>query len=161
MLFFFFRSYWERYPLFISRNRPEHYKDLQVNTDLIDNILRENHILFGKNIDITTYTEGVRETHNPVGRAQAHIVWDFFKNGCSVRLLNPQTFINSVYRLNEIFQNVFNGFVGSNLYLTPPNSQGFAPHYDDIEAFVLQIQGCKYWRVYRPRYVYFYIKKIF
>ena len=35
-------------------------------------------------------------------------------------------------------------------YLTPPGTQGFAPHYDDIEAFVLQVEGCKRWRVYRP-----------
>lgn len=35
--------------------------------------------------------------------------------------------------------------------LTPANSQGFAPHYDDIEAFVLQIEGKKLWRIYKPR----------
>lgn len=41
--------------------------------------------------------------------------------------------------------------IGVNAYLTPPNSQGFAPHYDDIEAFVLQLEGAKHWRVYAPR----------
>lgn len=41
--------------------------------------------------------------------------------------------------------------VGANIYLTPPNSQGFAPHYDDIEAFVLQIEGKKEWSLYAPR----------
>lgn len=41
--------------------------------------------------------------------------------------------------------------VGTNVYLTPPNSQGFAPHYDDIEAFVLQLEGAKHWKVYAPR----------
>ena len=37
-------------------------------------------------------------------------------------------------------------------YLTPSNSQGFAPHYDDIEAFVLQLEGKKHWRLYSPRF---------
>lgn len=41
--------------------------------------------------------------------------------------------------------------IGTNVYLTPPNSQGFAPHYDDIEAFVLQLEGAKHWKVYAPR----------
>lgn len=41
--------------------------------------------------------------------------------------------------------------IGANVYLTPPNSQGFAPHYDDIEAFVLQLEGAKHWKVYAPR----------
>lgn len=36
-------------------------------------------------------------------------------------------------------------------YLTPPGSQGFAPHYDDIEAFVVQLEGRKHWRLYNPR----------
>ena len=37
-------------------------------------------------------------------------------------------------------------------YLTPAGSQGFAPHYDDIDAFVLQLEGRKHWKVYSPRY---------
>ena len=37
--------------------------------------------------------------------------------------------------------------------LTPPGTQGFAPHWDDIEAFVIQLEGKKHWRVYEPRFV--------
>jgi lysine-specific demethylase/histidyl-hydroxylase NO66 len=40
--------------------------------------------------------------------------------------------------------------VGSNAYLTPLNSQGFAPHYDDVDVFILQLEGYKRWRVYAP-----------
>lgn len=36
------------------------------------------------------------------------------------------------------------------MYLTPAGSQGFAPHWDDIEAYVLQIEGKKRWRLYAP-----------
>ncbi|CAI5980671.1 unnamed protein product, partial [Closterium sp. NIES-64] len=36
-----------------------------------------------------------------------------------------------------------------NVYLTPAASQGFSPHYDDIDAFVLQVEGCKRWRCYQ------------
>ena len=27
---------------------------------------------------------------------------------------------------------------GANAYLTPAGSQGFAPHYDDVDVFILQ-----------------------
>ena len=36
-------------------------------------------------------------------------------------------------------------------YLTPPGSQGFAPHYDDIEAIVIQLEGRKHWKLYASR----------
>ena len=42
--------------------------------------------------------------------------------------------------------------VGANAYLTPGGcqNQGFAPHYDDIDAFILQLEGYKHWKVYEP-----------
>ena len=37
-----------------------------------------------------------------------------------------------------------------NSYITPPQSQGFAPHYDTHDVFVLQIDGRKHWRIHEP-----------
>ncbi|MDQ1739207.1 MAG: bifunctional lysine-specific demethylase and histidyl-hydroxylase [Pseudonocardiales bacterium] len=37
-----------------------------------------------------------------------------------------------------------------NCYLTPPQNQGFAPHYDTHDVFVLQIAGRKRWVVHQP-----------
>jgi hypothetical protein len=37
-----------------------------------------------------------------------------------------------------------------NAYITPPQSQGFAPHYDTHDVFVLQISGRKQWQVHEP-----------
>jgi len=37
-----------------------------------------------------------------------------------------------------------------NAYLTPPDSQGFAAHYDVHDVFVLQVAGRKRWRIHRP-----------
>ncbi|XP_031783916.1 ribosomal oxygenase 1 isoform X2 [Nasonia vitripennis] len=146
----FFEKNWEKNPLHIKRNKPKYYQSLMT-TPMLDQILRKNYILFTKNIDITSFTNNKRETHNPHGRALPSIVWDYYANGCSVRLLNPQTFIPKLHTLNAILQEFFGCFVGSNSYLTPPNSQGFAPHYDDIEAFILQIEGKKRWRLYKPK----------
>lgn len=74
-----------------------------MSTPLLDEIMRENYLLFSKNIDITSFVNDVRETHNPEGRALPSVVWDYYMNGCSVRFLNPQTFIPKIHTLNGKF----------------------------------------------------------
>ena len=37
-----------------------------------------------------------------------------------------------------------------NAYVTPPQNQGFAPHYDVHDVFVLQVAGRKRWRIHEP-----------
>ena len=37
-----------------------------------------------------------------------------------------------------------------NAYITPPQSQGFAPHHDVHDVFVLQVAGRKQWTVHPP-----------
>ncbi|GFW26387.1 ribosomal oxygenase 1 [Trichonephila clavipes] len=46
---------------------------------------------------------------------------------------------------------IFSSGVGVNMYLSPAGAQGFPPRYDDIDAFVLQIEGKKLWKLYKPR----------
>ncbi len=36
----------------------------------------------------------------------------------------------------------------TNIYLTPPDAQGFKPHWDTHDVYVLQIEGSKRWRIY-------------
>ncbi|XP_059057394.1 bifunctional lysine-specific demethylase and histidyl-hydroxylase NO66 [Achroia grisella] len=146
----FLNRIWEKKPLHIARKKPSYYKEI-ISTPIIDQMLRKDNIQFTKNIDVTSYVNEKRETHNPEGRAHPYLVWDYYVNGCSIRLLNPQTYIPKLHLLNATLQEFFNSFVGANAYLTPPDSQGFAPHYDDIEAFILQTEGKKHWRIYKPR----------
>ena len=37
-----------------------------------------------------------------------------------------------------------------NAYVTPPQSQGFAAHYDVHDVFVLQVAGRKHWHIHEP-----------
>ncbi|NWZ35949.1 RIOX1 oxygenase, partial [Brachypodius atriceps] len=146
----FLGRHWERAPLLVRRGDPGYYAGLFSTADF-DAALREGEIHFGTHLDVTSYAEGMRETHNPSGRALPAVVWDFYQNGCSLRLLCPQAFSPTVWHFLSILQEQFGSMAGANTYLTPPGTQGFAPHYDDIEAFVLQLEGKKHWRVYKPR----------
>ena len=69
----------------MKRDDPEYYKTL-FSTKALDKvmlkkmkskvmfsfwqILREQRVVFGKNLDVTSYSDGKRETHNPGGRVQ-------------------------------------------------------------------------------------------
>lgn len=68
-------------------------------------------------------------------------------------MLNPQTFYDPVWKLCATLQEFFGCMVGTNCYLTPPGTQGFAPHFDDVDVFILQLEGKKRWRLYEPRTV--------
>ncbi|XP_029589156.1 ribosomal oxygenase 1 isoform X2 [Salmo trutta] len=146
----FFSDAWEKKPFLIKRQNPDYYTGL-FSTAEFDRILRRDDVQYGVNLDVTSYRNGKRETHNPPGRALPYTVWDFYESGCSLRMLNPQAFSSTVWNVLSILQEHFGSMAGANMYLTPPGTQGFAPHYDDIEAFVVQLEGKKHWRVYNPR----------
>jgi len=38
-----------------------------------------------------------------------------------------------------MMEDKFGCLVGANAYLTPPNSQGLAPHWDDVEVWIFKI----------------------
>lgn len=40
--------------------------------------------------------------------------------------------------------------VQANAYLSPPDAEGFALHYDTHDVFVLQVEGTKHWTVHAP-----------
>jgi len=145
----FFSSYWERKPMLVRRADPS-YNKAWFSCKEFDTILRQHNLEFTTNIDVTTYVNEVKQNHNQEGRAFAPLVWDFFQQGCSIRLLNPQTYSRNCWKYLSTLQELFGTCVGANIYLTPAGTQGFAPHYDDIEAFVLQLEGKKRWRVYKP-----------
>jgi hypothetical protein len=145
----FFSHYWEKKPMLVKRDN-ENYNKSWFSCKEFDSILRNHKLEFTTNIDIVTYVNEVKQNHNKEGRAFAPLVWDFFQQGCSIRLLNPGTYSKNCWKYLSTLQELFGTVAGANVYLTPPGTQGFAPHYDDIEAFVLQLEGKKHWRVYKP-----------
>eukprot|EP00434_Breviolum_minutum_P001077 symbB.v1.2.000943.t1/scaffold45.1/size390604/6 len=46
-------------------------------------------------------------------------------------------------------ESAFGCLVGVNAYLTPAGAQGLAPHWDDVDVFVLQLGGTKCWTLHR------------
>uniref|UniRef100_A0A1I7XM49 Bifunctional lysine-specific demethylase and histidyl-hydroxylase n=1 Tax=Heterorhabditis bacteriophora TaxID=37862 RepID=A0A1I7XM49_HETBA len=145
----FFEHFFQSNALVVKRNCRNYYGNL-FSTNRFVKLLEDNYVEYGSNVNIAEYKNGVRKTLNDNGRVYPNQLKEHLQIGRSVQLVNPQTFDDHIWYLCEILQELFGCFVGANSYLTPAGSSGFAPHWDDIDAFLLQLEGKKYWKVYAP-----------
>jgi ribosomal protein L16 Arg81 hydroxylase len=53
-----------------------------------------------------------------------------------------------IVALCKNLEHEFHHPIAANLYLTPRTAQGFLPHFDTHDAFILQLHGSKIWRLY-------------
>ena len=171
----FFSKYWEKKPLLIDRKddrghyfRPPPVDDTPeaaaaaaaasksniLSKKDIETFAKEGMFDFGMDLSVTKYINGSRANFTPPENCSTEAfskwLWERFDDGCSIRLLSPHSFSENTFNLIRDVQTIFGSFASANSYLTPQDSQGFAPHYDDIEAFILQLEGSKHWRVYEP-----------
>ena len=119
----------------------------------LDRQLRECSLRWTDEIDCARYQDGKRQTLNGDDGSVADLatVRARFDEGCSVRLSWPQRHSDPVWAMLALLEERFGCGAGANVYHTPAGCQGFAPHWDDINAFVLQLEGEKSWRLYAPR----------
>ncbi|GIY41994.1 ribosomal oxygenase 1 [Caerostris darwini] len=144
----FFEEYFDQQPLHISRSNINFYKGLFC-SDTFNKIVKENHLLYGDHIDVLIYKNGMRQPIDLITeKVTSSFLWNAFKDGYSIRFRNPQVYHESLQNLCSLVQEYFSSNVGVNMYLTPAGCQGFPPHFDDIDAFVLQIEGKKIWKLY-------------
>lgn len=160
----FYDDYWEQQPLYIPASNDNTTRlDGLLSKSGIQELLETQPTYYGKDLNVTRYEEGSdgvkrRITLDPQPNDDGDFVlvdakdaWENYQSGCSLRLLCPHKHNDALHALLSTLEWEWGCMVGSNVYLTPPGaSQGFAPHYDDIEAFILQLEGYKHWKVYAP-----------
>lgn len=150
----FMSEYYETKPLLVRRNKTgqSNYFDGLLTQSDIEEALQKGKLKHNRDFSLTAYRNGKRETlkHDTEAVAKAKEVMALFgeTQGASIRLLRPQELSEPIWKLVTLMEGFFNCGGGANSYLTPKGSQGFAPHYDDIDAFILQLEGAKEWTVY-------------
>jgi lysine-specific demethylase/histidyl-hydroxylase NO66 len=131
--------------------------------DSICDLLETHPVYNGRDLNVTRYEEGkdVIKRHITLDPqadndeefvlADSKDVLENFDSGCTLCLLCPHKHNDALRTLLSMQEWEWGCMVGANVYLTQAAaSQGFAPHYDDIEAFVLQLEGYKHWKGYAP-----------
>ena len=71
-----------------------------------------------------------------------------FADGYTIVLESVQRYVRAIASLPHSIEVELNFATQVNAYFTPPESQGFVPHYDEHDVLILQIQGSKIWHFY-------------
>ncbi|XP_050004665.1 ribosomal oxygenase 2 isoform X1 [Alexandromys fortis] len=148
----FFKEFWEQKPLLIQRDNPSlatYYQSLFRFSDLKRLCLQG--LYYGKDVNVCRCINGKKKVLNKNGKVHfLQLRKDFDQKRATIQFHQPQRFKNEFWRIQEKLESYFGSLVGSNVYMTPAGSQGLPPHYDDVEVFILQLEGEKHWRLYSP-----------
>ncbi|MAL10110.1 MAG: hypothetical protein CMF74_10660 [Maricaulis sp.] len=144
----FFANYHESKAIVINRDEPGRYSDL-LSIARIDELLNAID-LDGEQVDMARAEPPVSRDHFlfPGGGADRAAISDLYRDGATLILPQLHQLDATLKDFCRSLESILSCHVQTNIYLTPPNSQGFRTHYDDHDVFVLQIEGEKEWRLY-------------
>ena len=144
----FERDYYEQRLLHIRRKASTYYAELLSVADL--DLVLGTHSAGDRDISLVRGDGAVarREYANAAGRVQPLEVARHFDAGATVVFNQLHTRVPTLARLCVALGRRFSSRVQTNVYLTPPDAQGFAPHWDTHDVFVLQVSGTKRWSIY-------------
>jgi len=148
----FLGDYWDRQPLVIERGNPDYYAGVLSLAD-IDSIVGFGQLKYTQlkiarvehaQPDKVFYVDG--DSTSDTNR-----LFHSYAQGDTVALNFAQCYWEPAARICSALEDFFHFPAGANVYLTPRNSQGFPPHFDSHDVFVLQVEGTKRWRIYPSR----------
>ena len=141
-------DYYEQRLVHIRREASRYYAELLSATDL--DVVLGTHSVSHPDIKLVRGDGDVApgEYTNDAGRIQPLEVARHFDEGATVIFNQLHKRVPALARLCVALGRRFSSRVQTNVYLTPPEAQGFAPHWDTHDVFVLQISGTKQWSIY-------------
>jgi hypothetical protein len=148
-------TYYEKKPLLIQRASHAYYADLLTLEELNDYI-GEDHlpssafriVRDGRELDPKdfTYPESSFNNRGAAATVDKDLLFAKWYEGYSILIMQYES--SAMVRLRHDLERAFHGTALAHIYLTPRNSQGFTPHWDTADTFILQISGTKEWMVY-------------
>jgi hypothetical protein len=145
----FFRDYWTRKCCFISGRDPGAWNKLFSIED-VEPLLGMAGLGPQNSYRVVKSEQGRTVRFEPPddGKAGIHYFYNAFSRGYTITVDAVHTRWRAIATLCSNLQADFDHPAEAGLFFTPPRSQGFQPHYDDHDVFVLQLHGSKRWRLY-------------
>lgn len=144
----FEQDFYERQLCLVPRGDPGYYAGLLGANDL-DTVLG-THDITPTEVKLVRGEQDIPHasyTH-PSGKIDPLEVASRFDAGATVVFGQLHRRVPALARLCVSIGQLFSCRVQTNIYVTPPHAQGFRPHWDTHDVFVLQVSGTKSWSVY-------------
>lgn len=144
----FINRYYEREHLIVHRDDPQRYAPL-LSLEKIDRFIGSADLRGGM-VDLA---DQARELHREdyVNDGNLIIRRDIIRQyqlGATVIMPQLHHSDPTLASFCQAIETKFSAHTQTNIYLTPPDRQGFPIHYDNHDVFVLQVSGEKLWRLY-------------
>jgi ribosomal protein L16 Arg81 hydroxylase len=147
----FIEAYWEKDVLVVNRDRPDYYRHVLSVADL-DHALATQHLTTEHVSMVNARLERPLEAEEfayPSGLVDPARVSANYADGATLIMSQMQQRLGNLADLCRALEAETGHRFQTNLYLTPPgDAQGFRPHFDGHDVFVLQIAGSKAWTIY-------------
>ena len=144
-----FRSRWQdRRPLHVARADREHFATL-ASVEGIEQLLSVQPLFFPQ-LQLSRAAEPIPKADysDESGRIVAPRLMQHHANGATIVLSHAQERLPALASLCRGLEAGFGVRCQANIYLSPPGRQGFAPHYDSHDVFILQAAGAKRFAFY-------------
>ncbi|GAB2630767.1 JmjC domain-containing protein [Nocardia goodfellowii] len=148
----FIDKYWGKSTLVLHRTEPDYFGSLFSLADLDACLMtaanRSSKILQV----IPPPSSGRSSILTSVSALSKDRLYDAYLSGDTIRLLGVEKVWPPFELLAADVREALDVEIGFNLFLTPPNSQGFPTHVDTLDSFIVQIAGAKQWYIWDPIY---------
>jgi ribosomal protein L16 Arg81 hydroxylase len=148
----FLAEHWGQSFLAVRRHSPGFFRDLFSLADVDACLAMASnspahllHVIASRGSDRGT-------SLTPVSAIPKNALYDAFLAGDTIRLIGVEKFWPPVNLLAAALQDALDATAGVNLFLTPPHSQAFPLHFDNTDAFIVQVAGSKRWQIWEPTY---------
>jgi hypothetical protein len=148
----FFNAYYEQKALRIERQQPDKFQSL-LSIDTIDHYLtttspcRPDVFLVDAARDLKPEEYAFADSEPP-GRIDLPRALELFRTGATISLSQMHERLPALADLCRAAERTFSSHFQTNIYLSPPQAQGFKTHFDSHDVFVLQVSGSKVWTLY-------------
>ena len=145
----FLDEFWGKSHYHVSRSSPDYFDRLLDGADSVDALLA----VYRPHLSLVSLVRQQERKDQYVyrladGTFDVAAIGQDFADGFTIVLDSVQRYVRSIASLAHSIDVELNFAAQVNAYFTPPQSQGFVPHFDDHDALIVQLQGSKIWHLY-------------